>query len=40
MERQIALTFGAMTMSTEILRDVLADAGATSRRLRDHRRRA
>jgi len=41
MERQTALTFGAMTMSTEILRDVLADAGRDlSRRLRDHRRRS
>ena len=40
MERQTALTFGAMTMSTGMLRDMLADADIDlARRLRDHRRR-
>ena len=40
MERQTALTFGAMTMSTSMLRDTLADADRDlARRLRDHRRR-
>jgi predicted RNA-binding protein with PIN domain len=39
MERQTVLTFGALTMSTDIFRDVLADAGRDlSRRLRSHRR--
>ena len=39
MERQTALTFGAMTMSTAMLRDTLGDADRDlARRLREHRR--
>lgn len=41
MERQTALTFGALTMSTDMLREVLEDADRDlSRRLRTHRRKA